>query len=107
MDIFAELEKLRMPTHECEEAMGFSGKKCHCGNHEHNETLGGIIEWLKTTRPSLITVHPSRLGCMVGEKADVCMIDDGQDINECHIAEEFFRSHRPKTDCQYWKEPKE
>ena len=48
MDVFAELEKLRMPIHRCEESMGNSGKKCHCGNHKHNETLDGVIEWMKS-----------------------------------------------------------
>lgn len=47
MDIFAELEKLRLPIHRCEEATGNSDKKCHCGNHKHNKTLDGIIERLK------------------------------------------------------------
>ena len=65
MDIFAELEKLRRSHHVCDEDCWYSCPKsgencmdnevgplndrgsCDCGADKHNETLDGIIEWLK------------------------------------------------------------
>lgn len=60
MDIFAELEKLRMTHHichdnyyscpktgKCEDSFANKSGECDCGAEEHNKTLDGIIEWLK------------------------------------------------------------
>jgi len=105
MDIFAELEKLRMPTHECEEAMGFSGEKCHCGNHEHNETLGGIIEWMKSPKQQT----KGRFGCHfhnIYPISNYCALDDNDDKDHCCHASRLYDQGKPKTDCFYWKEIK-
>jgi len=65
MDIFAELEKLRKKHYVNDEDCWFSCPKsgeccdewmiehseCRCGADEHNETLDGIIEWLKSSQP--------------------------------------------------------
>jgi len=59
MDIFAELEKLRMKHHEndwytCPKhpsyEYGDKSGECNCGADDHNETLDGVIEWLETHR---------------------------------------------------------
>jgi len=61
MDIFAELEKLRREHYvndadcwfscpksgECCDEWMITHAECTCGAGEHNETLDGVIEWLK------------------------------------------------------------
>lgn len=137
MDIFAELGKLRIKHSEegmgCLRSIPLVSERCNsdavgicdCGADKHNETLDGVIEWLKThhawigidlaNQPNVIMMIDmkkfskikQRTGCHIGKMPDVCSLDDDQDTTDCHIAEELNTEGKTRTDCQYWKEPKE
>jgi hypothetical protein len=64
IDIFNELEKLRLSHYECDDCWYYcpesgqcrrklTDKKCGCVANSHNKTLDEIIEYLKSPKENL------------------------------------------------------